>query len=307
MKAVFITIAALLALNIWQYWDRNRLRSQQDTTRSQLTLQVRTLTAEKEILSEKLEIEQKAALSPEEILKAPSHDSSRSPMSAMSEAMENPAMREMIAAQQKATLNATYRRLYETLGLEGEELEHFQNLLTDTQMVATENGMKMFQKDISPQERQALAKVIADSQEDLKARVKEFLNDDADFEYYEFYAETLAERMAMNTLRGSLEETSQPLESETEEVLVKLMQEERLAIDFEDHFYDQNRFDPSTITRPKIDRFMEQYDQLQNNLAQRAESLLAGDQLEAFLMNQKTSRAMQEAGLGMMFQMFGQE
>jgi hypothetical protein len=50
-----------------------------------------------------------------------------------------------------------------------------------------------------------------------------------------------------------------------------------------------------------------QYDQLQSNLDSRAATLLSGAQLEAFQANQKTSRAMQEMGLGMMINMFGKE
>ena len=63
----------------------------------------------------------------------------------------------------------------------------------------------------------------------------------------------------------------------------------------------------SGLTQAKIDRFMEQYDQLQSNLDSRAATLLSGAQLEAFRANQKTSRAMQEMGRGMRVNMFGKE
>ena len=63
----------------------------------------------------------------------------------------------------------------------------------------------------------------------------------------------------------------------------------------------------SGLTQAKIDRFMEQYDQLQSNLDSRAATLLSGAQLEAFRANQKNARAMQEMGRGMRINMFGKE
>ncbi|MEM7387754.1 MAG: hypothetical protein AAF514_22695, partial [Verrucomicrobiota bacterium] len=126
-----------------------------------------------------------------------------------------------------------------------------------------------------------------------------------DYEYYEFYSDTLGERMAMTGLQSRLKESGSSLDGVTEEALVQLMHEEREAIGFENHYYDQNRFDPSTLTEASIDRFMEQYDALQGNLSTSAGRILNGEQLEMFRENQKTSRSMQEMGLGMMFNMFG--
>ena len=306
---VGIIVAILIALNVWQFMDRLRLRDNANQTQSNTTVRVEAVAAPLREQASALTAEKRALTKKVAQLEAAAEQSaSRSnegPVKGMVAAMENPAMKETLAAQQRATLNAQYQRLYENLSLEGVELEHFQKLLTDAQMVIMENGMQLMSPDITPEERQELAETIGASQDDLKEQVQTFLNDDADFDYYNFYTDTLGERMAMNGLRSTL--PGEPLDTASEEALVKLMYDERQAINFEEHYYDQNRFDPSAMTQAKMDRFMVQYDQLQNNLATRASRVLNETQLEAFNSNQKTSRAMQEMGMSMMFNMFGQK
>ena len=138
-------------------------------------------------------------------------------------------MKEIVAAQQPAPLDAVCSRLYEHLALKGEELEHFQKLITDAQMTMMETGMKMLAGDLSREERQELAIAIADAE----AALKPFLNDDEDFDYYNFYTGTIGECAAMNGLRSVLELAGSTLDSETEEALVQVMFDERQAIGFE--------------------------------------------------------------------------
>ena len=294
MKATIgILLALFICSNVWQFLDRKKLQKelsqvgektalQVEATAAPLREEAKSLQRENRALSKKLATaESKAA----ESTQAAGDGVGKNPMKAMSKAMENPGMREMMAAQQRATLDAVYSRLYEQLALEGEELEHFQILITDAQMTVFENGMKMLSGDLSQEECQELIDGMAAAQVDLKARVREFLNDDEDFNYYSFYTETFGERMAMNGLRSVLEPAGYGLNAETEEALVQLMYDEREAIGFEEHYYDQNRFDPSTITQAKIDRFLEQYDELQLNLDSQAATVLSGAQLEAFQAN----------------------
>ncbi len=301
-------IAILIALNVWQFLNRQHLRDNASSSQSDMTVRVDAVTAPLREQASALTAEKEALTMKVAQLEAAAEKYTRSnegTVKGLVAAMDNPAMKETMAAQQRATLDAQYQRLYENLNLEGEELEHFQKLLTDAQMVIMENGMKMMSPDITPESRRKLGEFIGASQEDLKTSVREFLNDDDDFDYYNFYTDTLGERMAMNGLRSTL--PGEPLDTDTEESLVKLMYDERQIIDFEEHYYDLNRFDPSTITQAKMNRFMEQYDQLQSTLATRAGSVLNEVQLEAFNANQKTSRAMQEMGLIYTFNMFGQK
>ncbi|NCF86323.1 MAG: hypothetical protein GWQ08_12460 [Verrucomicrobiaceae bacterium] len=244
MKAtVGILLALLLGLNVWQFLDRKILRKELSHAEQETVGKMEdvAMTFGEEIAS----LERgKRALSKTLAVFAKGEESGgvgKNPMKAFSKAMENPGMKEIVAAEQRATLDAVCSRLYEHLGIKGEELEHFQKLITDAQMTMMKTGMKMLAGDLSREERQELATAIADAE----AALKPFLNDDEDFDYYNFYTGTTGERTAMNGLRSVLELAGSTLDSETEEALVQLMFDERQAIDFEEHYYDQKRFDPS--------------------------------------------------------------
>ncbi len=244
MKAtVGILLALLLGLNVWQFLDRKILRKELSHAEQETVWKMEdvAMTFGEEIAS----LERgKRALSKTLAAFAKGEESGgvgKNSMKAFSKAMENLVMKEIVAAQQRATLDAVCSRLYEHLALKGEELEHFQKLITDAQMTMMETGMKMLAGDLSREERQELATAIADAE----AALKPFLNDDEDFDYYNFYTGTIGERAAMNGLRSVLELAGSTLDSETEEALVQLMFDERQAIGFEEHYYDQNRFDPS--------------------------------------------------------------
>jgi len=305
-----IFIVVLIIMNAWQYVDRQRLRN--DFSRNVASLQsikpVASLLRDQKAfdpLHEQSESNRTTVVSSNPSGTSP--DTIKHPMAAFAEAIENPAIREVMAAQQRAALDVQYQRLYDYLDLDDDELAHFQSLITEAQMVITEKGLQLASGTLSPKKRELLAKNIASTKRNLDAQVEEFLNDDTDFDYYNFYNETLGERMAANGLRSMLEGDGHAMDIQTEEALVKLMHEERQDIGFENHYYDQNRFDPSTLTQAKIDRFMEQYDQLQSNLTESAGTVLGSQHLEAFQAIQETSRSMQEMGLGMMFQMFRQK
>ncbi len=320
MKALIgIVLAALIGLNIYQHIDRTNLKNdlalaesaieaRTEEVAEPLRKKTETLTKENAALVAKVATLEEAAKEAETVAAGEdtaSGGGKENPIKAIAKAMDNPAMKELMVAQQKATIDTMYKRLYEKLQLEGEDLEHFQGLLTDAQMTMVELGMKMMGGEISEEERKELVQKIQDSQKQLKENVKEFLNDDDDFDYYEFYTDTLSERMAMSGLQQALTQKDIALAPAKEEELVKLMHEERQAIQFEDHYYDQNRFDPSTMNKAKVDRFLEQYTQLETNVANRAGSILNQEQLAVFKENQKSARAMQEMGLNMALSMFG--
>jgi hypothetical protein len=218
--------------------------------------------------------------------------------------MGNPAMRDMIVAQQKASLDLLFKGLYEKLSLNPEELENFKGLLTDLQMVNVESGMKLMGEDLTPSEREALFKQMKVDQDAAKGRIKEFLNDESDFAYYEFYSNTLNERMSASGLGKTLGEKGIPLAADQEESLVQLMYDERQKVDFEYDYSDQYNFDPTTLSEESLTRYFEQQAELQENIAASAGTLLTPEQQEVFAQNQQQMRSMQEMGLKMAQQMF---
>ncbi len=316
MKALaLIVIAALLGFNIYQMIDRRDLKVALSNLEASLEAKADAaalpdrekagkLESENEALASKVaSLEQKIAEAPAAGATPPAAPK-ENPLKAMAEMMDNPAMKDMMVAQQKAQLDVFFKGLYEKLDLTPDELEHFKGLLTDLQMVNVESGMKLMGGDLTDAEREALMEKIKEDQETAKARIKEFLNDESDYAYYDFYSSTLNERMTTSTLNKSLAEKEMALDPTQEESLVQLMYDERQKIDYEFDYNDQNNFDPTTLSEETVARFLEQQNQLQSNIAASASNLLTPAQMEVFTQSQQQMRAMQEMGLNMAKQMF---
>lgn len=86
------------------------------------------------------------------------------------------------------------------------------------------------------------------------------------------------------------------------------MHEEREKIPFENKYYDQNSYDPTTITNESIesiDQYMIQYGQYEANLNNRVGEVLSPEQSTIFKSQMEQSRNMQTMGLKMAADMFG--
>jgi hypothetical protein len=325
MKAlVTLLIIAFAGLNIFQFVKNRDLttdlellkgsqQSQIDSAKSALAEENAKLNAKKKELEEKVANLEKevtiemakvaTATKPEDKDGDDGEDSS--PMAAMSEMMNTPQMKEMIVAQQKATFDVMYKGLYEKLGLEGDELEHFKKLITDGQMAGIETGMSIMNPKLPEEERAALVADMMKNQEDLQAGIKEFLNDENDYKEYEFYSQTMGERMTVSGLQSQLQAKNIGLEPEQEDNLVRMMHEERTKVPFDNDFHDQNKFDPTALNNDTIDRFIEQNKIYEENLETRVGEVLTPEQTTVFLEQQKQAAAMQQMGLKMAAGMFG--
>ena len=318
MKAILaLLIAVLLGFNIYQMIDRRDLKVALSNNEASLHARaeaaarpererVKHLDDQNSDLAKKVaDLEKKLdGLEKNADSEVAANAPKENPMKAMAQMLENPAMKDMMVAQQKAQMDLFFKGLYEKLNLSPEELEHFKGILTDMQMINVESGMKLMGENLTGPEREALLKKIKEDQDAAKARIKEFLNDESDYAYYEFYSTTLNERMTANGLNKSLAEKGIPLAPEQEEALVQLMYDERQKIAYEFDYNDQNKFDPTSLTEASVARFLEQQAQLQHNVASSAGTLLTPEQQEIFTQSQEQMRAMQEMGLKMAQQMF---
>ncbi|MEM7387045.1 MAG: hypothetical protein AAF514_19075, partial [Verrucomicrobiota bacterium] len=182
MKGVpWILVVLLLGLNVWQYLDRKNLEDAgvgRSAPRGSVEKTTASAGQDRASILPVKEARPKAVgtadaeTAGDPVLAPPDgKKTAPNPMKGMAEAMKNPGMRELMKAQQKATLDTQYGRLYENLSLEGEELEHFQKMITDAEMVKMEKGLQMFSGEVTPEERQKLAEEIGASQSDDTERL----------------------------------------------------------------------------------------------------------------------------------------
>jgi outer membrane murein-binding lipoprotein Lpp len=232
----------------------------------------------------------------------------KSPMSQMAEMMKNPAMHDMIAAQQKQAVEMSFGDLIKHFNLSPEERDQFVKLLTDRQMDQVDIGLKAMDPSLTPDERAALGQQIKDANAADDAKIQQFLNDDADYAYYQTYVQQQPERTEISMLNTTLAKDNMPLDPTQADNLATMMYNARTNFKFTQNFGDPTAaasIDPSSMTDQAIQTYLQQEAQLQSQIADQAASLLTPEQLDIFKQNQAQMLQLAKMGMTMSRQMMG--
>lgn len=228
------------------------------------------------------------------------------PMAAIGEMFENEDMRKMIKAQMEGQVDMMFGDLYDEFELEGEDLELFKELLVEQQMTIAQLGMRMMKAKDDPEASKALQTQIADYQEQYKEKIREFLNDDGDFETYEFHTKTQSERMELNAFEDSAEKAGHPLSAEQKDSLVRMMFEERKAFKFDSNFEESDpEFEYNKLDSENVNRHLEQMGEVQAIISERSGEILSPEQVPLFQKNQESFLQMIEMQMKMAATMMG--
>lgn len=217
--------------------------------------------------------------------------------------MKDPAMREMMRGQQKATLNMMYSGLFKELDLSSEEKENLTSILSDAQMRNMENAQGMFgEKKEGPAED--TQKLFADAKQQTEAEVKALLGDER-FAQYEEYQKNIGERMQLDQLKTKMAAENLPLQGEQIAQLLQAMKEETAVVP---------PVIPTDNTQPprkemflaeNIEKQVKWMDDYNQRVLDRAEQILTPEQLKHYREFQEQQATMQKFGLNMARQMFG--
>jgi len=238
-----------------------------------------------------------ATPAPSAPLPAPTPEKPKNPLDGLSALMNNPAMRKMMATQQRRMIEENYADLIKQFQFTPEERAQFIDLLVTKQMVNMDFGMKVMKA--TPEEREALSDEMKHATENADDDLREFFNDDADYKTYEDYQKQLAQRMEIRQLAPEMAGINQPLSADQQKSLLEIMQAERKAAPASD---DAN--DP-TLGAEAIDRLIKRQAETQKRIAERAASILTTGQLEVLLKIQEKNLEMTKFGLEMSRSMFG--
>lgn len=232
--------------------------------------------------------------------------SSQRLMRDFSKMMENPSVNEMMQASQRGALTVLYGDLVESLGLEGEEKEHFFDLLMARQMFRVETSMKLMGGGVSDEERRTLTEEMKEYDQVVKDEIEFFLNDDEDLESFDYYEKTMQDRMSLSGFEASLAKAGNPLEEGVDEKLIRIMSEERDRFDFTSDLTDAENYDLSAnrFSEENIARFEKDLIELFELIAARASSVLNPEQQIAFVENQSQMRELQVSQMRMAANMF---
>jgi hypothetical protein len=233
-------------------------------------------------------------------------------MAGMAEQMKNnPELREMIKNQQKIALSGmtdkNYAKLFTQLHLTPEQSATLKDLIVSKQMAGAEMGMSMLSDDVTPEKRAELVKQVKTTTDDADAKIKEFLGD-SNYTDFQTYEKSLGERMAITGFKDQLG-AANGLSDSQESELLKAMSQERGNFKFTTDYSDKSKLNNSDwgtmFSDDKVNTFMQEMGQLNQQYITRAQSILTADQLTSFQKYLDGQTALQKAGMQMAAKMFG--
>jgi len=241
---------------------------------------------------------------------AASKAESKNPMAAMGEMFKNPETKELIKTQQKAVLGPmiekNYGAYFASLQLTPEQSGTLKDLILKKSLVDAEAGISLL-GDSDSAKREETMKTAKDQKSALDDQIKQFLGDD-NFTQFQAYEKTQPERMSINMFQDQLGAGPNALTQDQTDQLIQFMSQDRQNFKFTTDFSDQSKLSgdlASNFTEDKINQFQSEVEQLYNQYASQAQSILNPSQYESFLKFLKSQRDMQAAGLKMAKAMFG--
>jgi len=232
------------------------------------------------------------------------------PKNPFGEMFKNKEMKDMIKTQQKAFMGGmiekSYSPYFASLNLTPEQSSSLKDLLVSRQLVDAEAGMSMLAGD-DPDKRKEIMDKTKSDREAINNQIKEFLGDE-NYTQFETYEKSIPDRMSLNMYKDQQGTGPGALNPEQEQQLLQVMGEERQNFKFTTDFSDRSKLDgdfASYFTDEKIDKFMQESEELNRRYLDRAKTILTPEQLEPYQKFLNSQREMQKAGFKMAASMFG--
>ncbi len=220
--------------------------------------------------------------------------------------IKNPAMQSIINSQQGVLKQMAYRDLMDKLKLSPAERDYMQNLLVAKQMDKINIGMELVNPALSPDEKAAVVQQFRQAQQTDEANVHAFLNDDADFATYQAYSQHEPEHTEVGMVETALANGSEPLDSNSADALVNLLDATRQNFQFTVDFNNESNYgNPALLTGGNVNKFLDEEAQFQAQVADKAAQLLTPVQLNAFKQNQAAMMQMTKQKMNSILQMAG--
>jgi len=220
--------------------------------------------------------------------------------------MKDPSMREMMRSQQKAAINLMYGGLFKEMNLSPQEKEKLTGILTETQMKSVENAKGLFGGTKEGEPPEDATKLLADAKKQSDAEINALLGDERYAQFTE-YQKNISERMQLDQLKTRLEGEKLSLQDEQSAQLLQAMKEEKAAVPApipSDATQSPGNM-KSLMTSENIDNQLQWMDDYNQRVLDRAALFLTPEQLKSYREMQEQQASLQQMGLKMAREMFG--
>jgi hypothetical protein len=222
------------------------------------------------------------------------------PFGEMAKMMKDPAMKEMIKAQQKATIGSVidkqYAEFFQQMNLTPEQSATMKELLEKKMLAGSDAGMSMMDGSLDAAQRAELSKQVKSAKDDADAQIKQFLGDE-NYKTFQDYEKTSPYRTAVGQFSDQLAGSATPLSEDQQAQLIQAMSDEQSGFKFTTNFGNKNPANGDYAAR--INQYAMEKEKLDQRVLARAQQVLTREQVEAFQKYQTTQRTLQMAGMKM--------
>jgi len=223
--------------------------------------------------------------------------------------MQDPQTKKFIREQQRMMMDQLYAPLVKQMEMSPEEADQFKNKLAENMMKGAEKASSMFGGDASTNRAELMSSISEDqknSEEELKALLGE-----SRYALYKDYQLTVAERTQLNQfkLTGGLQTA---LTDDQTEQLLTIMKEEKQSVTSKGgqalaDLSQKKGAMQGMLSDEQIDKMLEAQTEVNERVYNRANELLAPDQMQAFGKFQTNQLQMMRMGMSMARKMFGND
>lgn len=236
------------------------------------------------------------------------------PMSAMAKMFKDPAMRDMMKAQQKTALGPIIERqyadLFKQLNLSPEQSAAFKDLVMKKMFAGTDAGLSMMDDSLDPSQRADLAKQVKAQSDEVDSEIKQFLGDN-NYQAYQSYEKSVPDRMTMSQFSDQFAGTPNALSPQQQNQMIQAMSDARNNFTWTSGLNQQNLGANgdigSMLSDDNIAKFTAEREQFDQQFLGKAQQILTPDQFAAYQQFQKQQREVQLMGIKMAKQMFNSQ
>lgn len=233
------------------------------------------------------------------------------PMQGFAAMFQDPKMREMIKAQQKAVmgpmLERQYKVLFQQLNLTPDQTATLKGLLEKKMLAGMDVGFSMLGGSLDASQRADLEKQVKSQTAEIDNQIKQFLGDE-NYQVFQDYQKTIPDRTVVNQFDDQLAGSGIGLSAQQQNQLIQAMSEARSSFkwttDLNNKAKMANGDYSAMFTEDNINRFAQDQERFDRQFLSQAQQILTPAQLTAFQEFQKNQRQLQIMSMKMAAQMF---
>jgi RNA polymerase sigma factor (sigma-70 family) len=223
----------------------------------------------------------------------------------LGEYLENPQMKKMLEGQIAGQIESLYGPFIDSLALSPVERKHLVGIMSNWMTMATQDALKAMGS--TSEDRKKLGEASKARSTAQRELIREFLNDDNDYNRYRAWEDRLQEHQAMSTVRQELEKRGQPLDQVKEQALVELMYNERKASPYTNDYSnpEQDYSVERPFTNETVESHVKEMEALQDRVASATAGLLTPAQIEGLRAANRTNAQLARTSLKMAVSLMG--